>query len=534
VIGSKTLSLLTALYILAVFNITFWKKIHAYLWAYPFTIAALYVGIFALFSALLVTFSVKYLMKPLFAILIVGASSAAWFMDQFGAVIDKDMIRNVFETTSAEANGLVTKAVVLHLLFTAVIPVLLLFYVKIRHQNFPRKLLANLALVGSCLIVVLAIGFTNSKAIASAVRQHKDIVKSLNPITPLISTVGFFLQQNQDANLPVAALGLDAKLAPAVGDTPHPRVTIIIAGETARSRNFSLNGYERETNPELKKRDVTYFPDTESCGTATATSLPCMFSKFRRKDYSHDKGVSNENVLDVLTHAGVDVAWYDNDSGSKTVADRITFKDLTKTNNPAFCVDGECRDAVFLSEIENWLSTVKKDSVLVVHTIGSHGPSYFKRYSDEERGFTPDCRTPELSACTTDDIRNAYDNTILATDAFIAKVIDTLKAHEGQIEPSMLYVSDHGESLGESGMYLHGTPYIFAPYEQTHVPMLLWMSDRFAKGMSLDQSCLKREAAEGGKSHDYLFHSILSMMNVSTSVYDPKLDLYASCKQVAS
>ncbi|WP_272955851.1 phosphoethanolamine transferase [Agrobacterium larrymoorei] len=528
-IGSISLSIMTALYLVFFTNHTFWAKVDSYLSPYPVAIYALYIAMIALFSAVLIFFSAKYVMKPVFMILIGIAAVSSWFMDRFGAVIDSDMVRNAFETTTNEAGNLITPAFLLHLVLYGLLPMIVLMVVRVRHHNILGKLFWNTVSVLACLVVVGAIGAANSKTFTTAVRQHKDIVKSLNPVTPISSTIHYFSQVDKEAKLTVTPTGQDAKILPALGGVTKPRVTIIVAGETARAANFSLNGYQRETNPELKTRDVVYFPSTVSCGTATAISIPCMFSRFPRTEYSHSKALSNENVLDVLVHAGVDARWWDNNTGSKNVADRIPYFDLTSTRDPQFCPSGECRDDIFLDRLDSWLNQVTKDSVIVLHQLGSHGPTYHDRYTDAFRKFTPDCRTAELANCKDAEIVNSYDNTILYTDHFLSSIIDKLKARKDKLATGMIYASDHGESLGENGLYLHGAPYMLAPAEQTHVPFLVWFDNDFAKSMGLDKACLANQAKAGGKSHDNFFHSILGMMNISTSVYDPSLDVFSGC-----
>ena len=176
---------------------------------------------------------------------------------------------------------------------------------------------------------------------------------------------------------------------------------------------------------------------------------------------------------------------------------------------------------------------MKKDSVLVLHTMGSHGPTYHLRYPEAFRRFTPDCQTAELGDCTDAEIVNAYDNSILFTDHVLSTVIDKLKARSSKFETGMIYMSDHGESLGEHGLYLHGTPYILAPEFQTHIPFIVWMDAAFANSMKMDRACLNQKAAQD-YSHDNMFHSVLDMMNIQTNVYNPALDVFAACKTGAS
>lgn len=531
-VGSLTLSAIVGVYLIIFANFTFWAKVHAYLSETPVAIAGLYLGMSAVFIALISFFSVKYFFKPLLVSLIIIAAAAAWFMDQFGIIVDSDMVRNAFQTTPAEAGNLITEGFIWHMIIFALLPILFICWVRVKHRSFPQKLLWNTVAITSYFIVFGLAAFANSKTYTTAIRQHKDLVKSLNPVNPIAGAVHFFTQAGAETQLVVAPLGLDAKIIPPLAGVTKPRVTIIVAGETARAANFSLNGYGRDTNPDLEKRDIVYFPNTTSCGTATATSIPCMFSQFTREDYSHKKGLANENVLDVLSHAGVDVAWWDNNTGSKGVATRVPFEDLVETDDPKFCREGECLDAIFLDKVDTWLDTITKDSVLVIHQMGSHGPTYHMRYTEEFRKFVPDCQTSELGKCKDSEIVNAYDNTVLYTDHFLATLIDKLKGRSGKLATGLIYASDHGESLGENGIYLHGAPYVLAPAEQTHVPFLVWFDEDFSRSMGLDKSCLVKEAGLRAYSHDNFFHSILGMMNIATSVYDTNLDVFGSCKTV--
>ena len=529
-LGSLTLSAIVGIYLIAFANFTFWAKVHAYLAANPLAIIGLYVGLSAVFIALISFFSVKYLFKPFLAFLIFVAAAASWFMDQFGVIVDSDMVRNAFQTTPAEAGNLITEGFIWHLILFAVLPVLLICWVRVKHRPFPQKLVSNTVAITGYLVVFGLAAFADSKTYTTAIRQHKDLVKSLNPVNPIAGAIHFFTQAGAEAQIVVAPLGRDAQVSPALGGVTKPRVTIIVAGETARAANFSLSGYGRDTNPELAKRDIVYFPNTTSCGTATATSIPCMFSQFTRAEYSHKKGLANENVLDVLSHAGVDVRWWDNNTGSKGVATRVPFEDLVKPNDPKFCEEGGCLDSIFFDKVDAWLDTIMKDSVVVVHQMGSHGPTYHRRYTEEFRKFTPDCQTSELSKCKDSEIVNAYDNTVLYTDHVLATLIDKLKARSDKLATGLIYASDHGESLGENGLYLHGAPYIIAPAEQTHVPFLVWFDSDFSRSMGLDKSCLIKDAGLRAYSHDNFFHSILGMMNVTTSVYDKNLDVFGVCK----
>ncbi|OWV96864.1 phosphoethanolamine--lipid A transferase [Rhizobium sp. R693] len=528
-LGSILLCVLTACYVLVFCNNAFWQKATAYLGNGSGPLLALYVAMLALFVAAVTPFSIKFLIKPFLIFLVLVAAVASHFTDTFGVVIDSDMIRNAMETTPAEAQHLITPDLAIHVAIFGVLPSLAIAWVRVDHRPFISKVVCNLIAIAASLAIFGICGLTYSREYTAAVRERRDITKSVNPVTPIVSTVRYFLSAGKEASIVVQPVGSDAVVKPPVTRINKPRVTIIVAGETARAQNFSLGGYQRETTPRLKAENVIYFPNTTSCGTATATSIPCMFSRFTRSEYSHEKAVANETLVDVLAHAGIDVAWFDNNTGSKGVANRIKYIDLANSTDPRFCQGGECLDGIFLDKLDDWLNKVKGDSVLVLHQLGSHGPAYYLRYPQAQRKFEPDCRTAELGKCSPEEIVNAYDNSILYTDDFLATIIDRLKSRSRQMAAGLIYMSDHGESLGENGLYLHGTPYLFAPVQQTHVPFLTWFDDDFAKSIALDASCLQQQTTTE-KSHDNLFHSVLGMMNVATSVYERDLDVFAKCR----
>ncbi|HEV8444170.1 MAG TPA: sulfatase-like hydrolase/transferase, partial [Steroidobacteraceae bacterium] len=311
----------------------------------------------------------------------------------------------------------------------------------------------------------------------------------------------------------------------------RPRVLVLVVGETARAANFSLFGYERDTNPELAKADITAFSDVTSCGTSTEVSVPCMFSPFGRADYDARRIRNSEGLLDVLKRAGYTVMWIDNQSGCKGVCQGagILYEKTEPKSAPDLCANAECHDEILIRRLSQELEQVRGNTVFVLHMMGNHGPAYYRRYPPAYRRFVPDCETDELRDCSREQVVNAYDNAILYTDHVLAGIIRTLSADPRQLDSAMIYVSDHGESLGEHGLYLHGIPYAIAPDLQTHVPMVVWVSKALQDSGDVNERCL-RGKAQAALSHDNVFHSMLGLANVDTSVYQPSRDIFDGCR----
>ena len=524
-IESVALSIIVAGYLTAVNNATFWHRSQELL---PTgALLALVAGIFCLLTALCISISVKYATKPLFIFLIMVSATASWFIDKFGTIIDLEMLQSALDTTNAEAGHLISFGFIRHVVLYGILPSLLIIWVKIEHRSIWSKVKHNSVFIFPALIAAVTLFMLNASTFTSLGREHREWIATLNPVMPIGNAVKLGIRSGKNQNIIVQPIGTDAKIANNTSGTRKPRLTIVVAGETARAESFSLGGYKKNTNPELAGQDITYFSDTSSCGTITAVSLPCMFSVYPRDDYSHEKGLATENLLDVLKHAGVRVEWWDNNTGHKGVADRVTNTTLSSSDNPKYCKNGECLDGIFLDKLDTWLPDVKQDTVLVLHQLGSHGPAYYLRYPDEYRRFTPDCQSAEFSKCSHEEILNAYDNTIAYTDHIISSVINKLKKKQDTLDTSLIYMSDHGESVGEFGLYLHGAPYFVAPSQQTQVPYVLWLGKN-AK-TTINQDCLAKEATEP-QSHDKLFHTVLGLMEVKTQVYSPALDTLSSCR----
>lgn len=526
------LNALVATYLLAICNTTFWGHLFRIFEGRTVTALVFAGAVWALMMLVVSVLAVRRAQKPVLVALLVTAGVTSYYVDVLGVVVDREMIQNAVTTTFAESKHLITLHFLSHVFLYGVIPAILVLWVRIRRASVLRGL-AGVGLV-SALAAALLVGllFTNLKAYSTVLRGNKELMASVQPLAPMGAALRYGKMMFKSTQIVVQPTGTDAKPGPYLAKADKPVLMVIVAGETGRAQNWSLSGYDRDTNPELAKRDIVYYPNATSCGTATATSLPCMFSPLTKDEYSYEGGLSHENLLDVLMHAGFDVEWWDNNTGDKNIADRLPVRPHTmKAEDGAeFCFP-ECIDAVFLKKLQDKADTITRNTVIVLHQIGSHGPSYWLRYPPERELYKPACHTPELTNCSTEEIVNAYDNTIAYTDFFLAQVIDLLDASD-RVIPAMYYVSDHGESLGEGGLYLHGTPYFMAPEYQTRVPMVLWMPQRFRDSLALDTACLAQAAADP-VSHDNMFSTVLGMLDVTTTARDAAIDLAAPCRAAA-
>ena len=523
-----TLILMTIAFVLYVDNTTFWSIGKGVFDGHTVSFAGYSLAVFFLTLAAFSFFGFPWLVKPFLIFILVLSAVTSYYMDSLGVIIDRDMIQNVMVTTLTESKHLITLGFASHVFFYGILPALVVTSVKIKPQGMIRTIAVPVITFAVSLALAAGLLMADLKSYASILRERKDFMGSYQPGMPLVSAIRYAKMMSRSANVPIAAIGEDATKGASYRSGSKPVLTIVVAGETARSQNFSLNGYGVETNPKLAKLPVVSFDQVSSCGTATAVSLPCMFSEFDRDGYSYEKGISQENVLDVISHAGLNVEWWDNNTGDKGIAGRLEARSFTQTNNKEFCAAGECMDGIFMQALKEYADTITQDTVLVLHQIGSHGPTYYLRYPKEFERFTPACRTAEFKNCSAAEITNSYDNTIAYTDEILAQTIAMLQSQD-QLATALLYVSDHGESLGEGGLYLHGSPYFMAPEYQTKVPMILWMSEAFKDKFAIDQSCLVAKKA-AILSHDNLFHSLLGMLDIQTNERAPSLDIFASCK----
>ncbi|MDQ5896522.1 MAG: lipid ethanolaminephosphotransferase [Pseudomonadota bacterium] len=473
------------------------------------------------------------LLKPVAALLILVAAGGSHFIGTFGVYLDPSMLRNALRTDPAEARELIGPALALRLGLQAALPIALLAWLPLRRRPLAKAALARTLWLLGALVLLVAAVMIEFRPLSSLMRNQRELRYLITPANVLWSTGSVVAADLKGAARPRQPIGLDAAPGPRMSARTRPMRVVLVVGETARAANWGLNGHARQTTPELAAvPGLINFPQTSSCGTNTEVSVPCMFAPVGRRDYDEDRIRGSESLLHVLARAGVDVLWRDNQSGCKGVCDGLPSQEMVQINPPGLCAEGRCLDEALLAGLDERLAGAQGSGVIVLHMLGNHGPSYFRRYPERFARFQPACQSDDLRQCDTAAIANAYDNALLYTDHVLATLIARLKAQSSQVDTAMIYLSDHGESLGESNLFLHGLPWAIAPEVQKRVPMVMWFSDGLARQERLDLDCLRRRAAQPA-AHDHLFHTMLGLLDVRTALHEPALDLLAGCRRPA-
>ncbi len=496
---------------------------HHVLQSYPLSLKnsgfliSLGVGLLTIITLFFTLLSSKYTTKPILIVFLILSAAASYFMNNYNVVIDHIMIQNIVQTNLAESADLLSFKLFYYFLLLGLLPASFVCMLKIESESFKRTILTKIKITFLSFCIIFGSILLFSKFYTSFFREHKPLRYYTNPAYYVYSAGKYINRKFNTTKTIHKPLGLDARIPATDIDR---ELIILVVGEAARADRFSLNGYQRETNPLLQQEDVISFTNTYSCGTSTAYSVPCMFSVLPRNEYSDRKGAATENLLDVLQHAHVNVQWRDNNSNSESVAGKVPYYNYQLSSVNSVC-DTECRDMGMLIGLQEYINKQEKGDILIVlHQMGNHGPAYYKRYPASFEKFSPVCKTNQFDECSREEIGNAYDNAILYTDFFLEQVIKLLKNNSQQFETAMVYMSDHGESLGEYGIYLHGLPYQMAPDVQKHIASIFWFGDNFP----VDKKSL-REKVSRRFSHDNLFHTILGLFEIETSVYDNRLDI---------
>ena len=470
-------------------------------------------------------FSVKYLIKPSLILFTFISALITYGTFSYGIIFDYGMIENTIETSSAEALSYVNINAFLIVILLSSLPIVYLYKIKIRYKPFNIEFVQRLKLIGLSILSIFFIAFFFYADYASVGRNNRELTSYITPLKSVVS--GYKFIRDNYFNEPVEFRVLDNSPILLTQDEDSKRVILMVVGETARADNFSLNGYNKPTNKFTRIYNPISFKNMSSCGTATAVSVPCMFSALGRNKYEKQAAKNQQNLLDIVKLANVDVLWLDNNEGCKGACNRVTTINTNKSKAHNLCDGDYCFDEILLSPLKNKLANLSHQTTLIVlHLIGSHGPTYYRRYPTEFSEFLPDCKRSDIQNCTQEQLINTYDNTIAYSDYVISQMIEELSLldKKGNVETSMLYVSDHGESLGEKGLYLHGFPYALAPTQQTHIPMIFWTNNT----STANHHCLDT-LANNKFTHDNIFHSVLGLTEVKSKVYNKNLDIFQQC-----
>lgn len=494
--------------------------------------------VIGLTAALLSLLAWPRVFRPAATVLVLVSAFNTHFMLQYGTVMDPTMLANVAQTDVREVRDLMSWTLPLTVLLVAGPPLWGIWRRPLTMRGWLPQAGRN-ALGALIALVVVAVATMGSyQNLASLMRNHKELRYMVNPVNTVYAASRLAVDQLPRQVQALKPVGEDAQLGATYTSQVKPPLLMLVVGETARAQNFGLNGHARNTTPALTRwqaeEGLVNFSQVQSCGTNTKVSVPCMFSPLTRAQ-GGDQTPEHENLLDVLQRAGLAVLWIDNQAGCKGVCARVPNASTLDLKLPGLCDGGECLDPAMLAGLDERIAALDparraRGVVLVMHQMGSHGPAYFKRASPDRKPYLPECTSITLSDCPPEQLVNAYDNSIAYTDHFLDLSLQWLKAREksGANATGLIYMSDHGESLGENGLYLHGVPYALAPRQQTHVPMVAWLSPGLQQRSGVGSACL-RSQADKALSHDNLFHSVLGLMDVQTSAHDVSLDILAPC-----
>ncbi len=523
-INAYLMMILVAGFLLCTANITFFSQVNK---VYPMAenfafLASVTVVLFGVLLLLIVLLGYCYTLKAVLIFLVFTASITGYFTDSYGTVYDTNMLQNALQTDSAETVDLLNILFILRVLLLGVLPSWLIARQTVYFPTFIKSLLqrgltfiASLALIGLPILLF-------SQQYASFFRAHKPLRFFTNPVTPIYAVGKLASIEYKKATVPKDVIyhAKDANQATSPSQR-LPKLVVMVVGETARADHVSLNGYSRDTFPQLSKiQGLSNFSQVISCGTSTAYSVPCMFSYLGASQYDVDTANNHENVLETLHRLKINILWRDNNSDSKGVMNRLpaeqyaNYKEVAQNSVCNTNPYQECRDVGMLVGLDEYVKQHQgQDILIVLHQMGNHGPAYYKRYDKSFEKFTPVCQTNELAKCDHQAMINAFDNALVATDDFLAKTIQWLQNYDTSHQLAMLYVSDHGESLGEKGVYLHGMPNAFAPIEQKHVPAFFWTNDK-QNFVAVEENL--------SLTHDAITPTLLKLFDVNAKVTQDK------------
>lgn len=525
-LSARTWALLLAAHLTLVLNLAFYWRLAEYRQRWDFFALSAPPAVFLALNCFFLLLQLPYLQRLFIPLIIFISAIVSYGSLVFGIYFDKNLLTNVLETTAAESSSSVNGLYIVWGLLLGIVPALA--YALWPRRSYPLK--EELKMRGRSLAVslllLLALAYPQRAAYLSLLREYRESVAMLVPWN-FLTALGQRLLRPSPPAAAHQIIDRDIRALPRPGP---PRLLVVVIGETTRAASWGLNGYRRQTTPRLARRSgLINYRRVRSCGTSTAVSVPCLFSPANQLQFDEVQAAASDNLLDLLKRAGVETLWLDNDMSCKGVCNRMASLDMIALDLPDLCADGVCRDEIFL---RRWADIVGPDSdrdrLVVLHTIGSHNP-YNQRYPPAFTHFRPVCDERNVRFCALDSLRNSYDNSVLYVDFVLDQIIGRLERLENR-SVGLIYVSDHGESLGEGGLYLHGTPYAVAPPEQTEVPMFLWFNELWRRQLPMD--CLRRNATLQSYSHDNFYATVFRLMGLdpaSSLSYQLDKDLLAEC-----
>lgn len=438
----------------------------------------------------------RFVGKPLLIIFFIINSVAVYFTNTYGVIIDKSMIGNILNTNYDESSSFFSFRLILYVIFLGIIPAIYIIKIKIINVTWKKFLLTS----SLTLLFIVILVFANASNWLWIDKNSKKLGGLAMPWSYSVNTALFYIDKHKknkkEILLPDATIKDNEK-----------SVVVLVIGESARSQNFSLYGYDKNTNPLLSKTKNLYHFNATSCATYTTAGVKGILEHTRTDDLY-------EILPNYLYRNNVDVVWRTTNWGEPPVHIKdYQNKDALRAN----CKGEGCNyDEILLTGLKEQISACKKNKVLIIlHTSTSHGPTYSKKYPPRFEVFKPVCNSVELGNCSHQELINAYDNTIVYTDYILYNIIEDLKQLK-EYKSAMLFVSDHGESLGEKNLYMHGVPLSIAPKEQYEIPFIVWVSDNSSKLLKANKML----------SQNHVFHSVLNFLGIQSPIYDEKMNIF--------
>lgn len=449
------------------------------------------------FAIYLLFYLSRIFSKILFVLFFVISSIAVYFVMTYSVIIDESMISNVFNTKYEEASSFFSIKFLIYVLVLGILPSIFIVKAKIIKPTFKPFSITS----GLTLLFLLVLVFVNASNWLWIDKNSKRLGGLAMPWSYSVNTSLFFIHEKQrnakETPLPNATITDNEK-----------SVVVLVIGESARSENFSLYGYKKNTNPLLSKVSNLSFFNANSCATYTTAGVKCILEHTNSSELY-------EILPNYLYRNNVEVIWRTTNWGEPPVhIKNYENRDYLRPK----CEGEDCDyDGILLSGLKEEIKASKKNKILVIlHTSTSHGPTYSKKYPPSFEHFKPVCNSVDLGKCTQDELINAYDNTIVYTDYLLNRVINDLSDLK-DYKSTMLFVSDHGESLGEKNLYMHGVPKSIAPKEQYEIPFIVWLSDENQKLKPTKETVL---------SQNHVFHSVLNFLSVESPIYDENMNIY--------